>query len=147
MPKPRREGYLLIDHRDSPGITPEEAHAAGRGAFAVPGGKRHESGTITCTHCCAIVVLNPMRKRPRNYCPKCDAYICDGCAATAERLGCRPLDKMFDYIQDQNGRLFDLGIPVTTLPDLEPLWSKVSVQTGVNLPVESVPGSFDLVIS
>lgn len=60
-----KEGYLLIDHRNSPGI---------------PGApKILETATFCCSHCSRIVLLGPTRTRPLNYCAKCDHYICDGC--------------------------------------------------------------------
>lgn len=78
------EGYLLIDHRASPG-TPQ-----------VPEGRILEAPTITCSHCNAVVILNPMRTRPRNYCAKCDHYVCDkaGCI-----VGCNPFMKQVDEFE------------------------------------------------
>jgi hypothetical protein len=73
--KRSQEGYFLLDHRESPGLT--DAHVqkaalppgAGRGIFEAP--------QITCSHCQKGVVINPLRNRDRNYCAKCDHYICD----------------------------------------------------------------------
>lgn len=131
MPKPRREGYLLIDHKFSPGITPEQAaHAAAISGRAVPVvGKDTlwESATVTCLHCNAVVILNPNRTRPRHYCAKCDGYICDGCDALAAQYGCRPFEKLLDYIQAENGKAEDQGEVLTSLPDLSPLYSTVHV--------------------
>ena len=56
------EGWLLTDNRAS-------------------GGLKLELPTITCVHCNCVVVLNPERRRERNWCRKCDAYVCD-------RIGC-----------------------------------------------------------
>lgn len=71
-------GYLQIDHRESPGVKPEDvAHVPG--LEAIGAGQHFETGTLTCKHCASVIVLNPLRKRPRAYCPKCDAYICDRC--------------------------------------------------------------------
>ena len=56
--KQKHEGYLMIDERAS-------------------GGKLFESATVTCSHCQNTFLRNPLRTRPRNYCPNCDAYICD----------------------------------------------------------------------
>ena len=36
-----------------------------------------ELPTLTCCHCGRIVVLNPNRQRQRNWCMKCDHYVCD----------------------------------------------------------------------
>jgi hypothetical protein len=80
--KRAHEGYLLLDHRDSPGLpmdfvaevnsrssAPPLPAGAGRGLFEAP--------TITCSHCQKGVVINPLRNRERAYCAKCDHYICD----------------------------------------------------------------------
>lgn len=98
MPKPRREGYLIIDHRNSPGITPEFVHASGTDAVVVPAGKVFESATMTCCHCNAIVILNPKRTRPRGYCARCDGYHCDKPECG---LDCRPFQKLLDESHSQ----------------------------------------------
>lgn len=66
---PRQGGYLLIDHRASPG-TP-----------AVAGGTLFEADTFTCCHCNGVVVKNPQRVRDRHMCFKCGHLTCDqvGC--------------------------------------------------------------------
>lgn len=63
--KTRHEGYLMIDERAA-------------------GGALHESPTITCCHCNSVFIKNPNRVRPRNYCSRHDAYVCDnpGCITT-----------------------------------------------------------------
>lgn len=134
MPKPRREGYLLIDHTFSPGLTPEELHAAGVKAPAVGADRKGEFATVTCCHCNVVVILNPLRTRARGYCPKCDAYVCDnpGCG-----LECRNFEKLLDFVQDANARSEDRGIPVVTLPDLTPLYTTVRVSA--TDPVPSPP--------
>lgn len=73
------EGYMLVDHRESPGVPDELMLPAG-----FPAGAGHglfESATFTCPYCNAVVVMNPDRSRPRNYDPKTDHLICDGCEA------------------------------------------------------------------
>jgi hypothetical protein len=58
-----------------------------------------ESATYTCTHCHAVVVMNPIRTRERGYCRKCSAHICDTCAATMARtLECVPLERIIDEV-------------------------------------------------
>jgi len=95
----RFEGYLLIDHRNSPGLTEEQTHAAGLPPGAGQG--LFEAPTSTCSHCQAIVVLNPNRSRERAYCAKCDRYLCDNCGAiyglTRE---CRSIFKRLDEAQE-----------------------------------------------
>lgn len=94
------EGYLLIDHTDSPGISAQEA--AKTGAEHVPGGMKFESATINCSHCEALVVLNPKRSRSRGYCPKCDRYVCDLCEAERIKTGvCKPFSWRVDEMLKQ----------------------------------------------
>ena len=92
-----KEGYFMADHRDSPGLSSVMEHAAGlppgagRGMFEAP--------TCTCSHCCRVVVLNPLRRRDRAYCSKCDRYICDGCGAPMAVLGeCRSIERIVDEL-------------------------------------------------
>lgn len=51
-------GTLIIDNRAS-------------------GGEYLEVQTLTCAHCNCIVALNSKRVRPRNFCFRCNAYVCD----------------------------------------------------------------------
>jgi hypothetical protein len=93
------EGYLLIDHTDSPGISAEVAAQAGNDTLAVPAGMKFQSATINCSHCQVLVVLNPKRDRSRGYCPKCDRYICDQCEAVRVQTGvCKTFNQMVDEI-------------------------------------------------
>jgi hypothetical protein len=85
------EGYLEIDHRDSPGLTEAQALAARVPYLAFKAGSKFQSATITCSHCQRIVVLNPLRIRDRHYCGKCDKYICDWCEMERMQTGvCKP---------------------------------------------------------
>jgi hypothetical protein len=97
------EGYLLIDHRDSPGV-PDEIMVpqgyipgAGRGTF--------ESATYTCPYCEAVVVMNPDRSRPRAYCRKTDHYICDECdALRLTGVEMKTMKQIADEILNKNAR-------------------------------------------
>ena len=95
-----REGYLQVDHRNSPGISAEEVrrvNALGKNKFEfVPAGMKFESATRVCCHCGTPVVLNPDRSRPRGYCRKCDAYHCD----KIECQECTPFRKIMDLAND-----------------------------------------------
>lgn len=82
---PGREGYILLDHRDAP---PEPGIPAGL----------LEAATLTCVHCNGVQIKNPKRVRPRGYCAKCAAYICDSCEAVAQTLGCRPFEAVVEQI-------------------------------------------------
>lgn len=82
---PQREGYLLIDHRESPGVEDRIVVPAG-----LPPGSGHglfEAGTLSCLHCGCVQIKNPDRVRPRPHCRKCDGYFCDACAAAATQPG------------------------------------------------------------
>lgn len=83
----RREGELLIDNTNSPGVPIEMIRATGLDIPYVAPGQRFEAAVIMCTHCNGSVIKNPDRTRDRAICMKCHAYMCDACAA----LGvCRP---------------------------------------------------------
>lgn len=74
------EGYLKIDHRDSPGLAIGDLVAAGLpGSMPIGAGKVLEAPTLTCAHCQTIVVINPNRQRERAWCRQCDHYVCDSC--------------------------------------------------------------------
>lgn len=90
--KRNQEGYLLIDHRNSPGMP---ASLVGPDGVAVPAGVTFESATITCCHCNCVVILNPDRTRQRGYCAKCDQYVCDNPICSQE---CRPFRELLDSI-------------------------------------------------
>ena len=91
----RHEGYLIIDHRESPGVTPELVQQRGLDPNPVIVGKDqvYESATVTCSHCGAVVILSPTRQRPRHYCVKCDHYVCDKPECGLE---CNPWMKKLD---------------------------------------------------
>jgi hypothetical protein len=76
----KREGFLSIDHRASPGMPGMPA--------------LYEAATACCAHCGAVVVLQPLRTRPRGHCRKCDAYVCDNCTGD-----CRPFAKVLDDME------------------------------------------------
>ena len=91
--KRSQEGYLVIDHRNSPGVPQSVVGHTGKVSPAVPGGQLYESATVTCAHCQAIVILNPKRTRPRNYCAKCDDYVCDNPICVKE---CSPFARVIE---------------------------------------------------
>lgn len=71
-----RMGYVLIDHRASPGTV------------AVPSGVLFEADTFTCCHCDSVVVKNPCRTRDRHMCFKCMRLTCDQAGCVVE---CNPI--------------------------------------------------------
>lgn len=97
------EGYVRIDHRDSPGITPEQAARAGRGTIPVGKGRVFEAPTFNCSHCSIPVIMNPLRTRERGYCPKCSRNVCDRCEAirVASGFECIPMKKRVDLFLEK----------------------------------------------
>lgn len=75
------EGYLMVDHRASPGIPADLALKMGRDPKLCGEGKLFEAATLTCSHCTNVVVKNPLRVRERGFCAKCNGFVCDGCHA------------------------------------------------------------------
>ena len=99
--KRSHEGYLLIDHSESPGITEEDNKKAGIVAPVIKEGSKAEFPTYTCPHCNGVVVINPARTRARSYCQKCDHYMCDACgAAQALSTEHNPFAKIMDQQYD-----------------------------------------------
>jgi|SRR5882672_267683 len=98
------EGYLEIDHRESPGFTSEEANAAGlrRVATDVGKGTRAQIPVVNCSHCQMHIIMNPLRTRDRAYCPKCDRYICDRCEMVRVASGglCKPFTQVVDEFME-----------------------------------------------
>ena len=94
-----KEGYLFLDHSNSPGMTEAEVHCAG-----LPPGAGHgifEAPTYTCSHCCTVVILNPNRRRDRAYCIKCNRYICDQCGAIMAHTGkCLSFEQVCDEVRE-----------------------------------------------
>lgn len=90
-------GYLEIDHRDSPGLTPADVVGV-PGALPVGPGEVLERDVKQCSHCQRMVVLHPGRVRQRAVCPKCHHYICDQCegARVASGGDCVPFKQVLD---------------------------------------------------
>lgn len=94
------EGYLLIDHTDSPGISAEQA-ASVRSEVVVPKGKKLETPTYNCSHCERLVIMRPDRSKIRGYCRKCDRYLCDDCTLVAKVTGeCSSFKRFTDRYLD-----------------------------------------------
>ena len=111
----QREGYLLIDHRASPGIPAEDALRIGFVPDLVAEGRLLEAATMTCAHCKTVVMKNPLRTRERVSCMKCGGkYICDGCGFEAWLPGYdhTPFEKKVDVAKDAEAK----GIPILGSP-------------------------------
>lgn len=96
--KRSNEAYVLIDHRNSPGVSQEFVATNHLDVPAVGAGQTFESAITVC-HCCgADIILNPKRTREREWCMEHDAYLCDSCALNRRLTGsCVPLQKkLFD---------------------------------------------------
>lgn len=94
-------GYYMVDHRNSPGITGKIAEMD-PSKMPVGANTMMETDIVTCSHCQAVVRLNPYRDsatHPRNWCAKCDRYICD---APVCLMQCRPYLAYLDELDRQD---------------------------------------------
>lgn len=107
--KKSQEGYLMIDHRFSPGITEEEARLSGFDPAQCGEGKLFETSTLTCSHCKIAVVKNPLRVRDRPFCMKCHHYICDICFFKTTQS--EYVHAPFEKIVDETKKAAALGSP------------------------------------
>lgn len=97
------EGYLMIDHRASPGLPATIAMAAGFDPKEMAEGALAEFKTFGCTHCGSVVrVIQVHPDRCPEYCDKCDHYICRGCKALSTLPGYQhqPIVQRIDRILD-----------------------------------------------
>ena len=94
-------GYVMIDHRASPGLPEDMALALGYDPAHCREGKIYEQHTLGCNHCGAHVILNKDRQRARSYCSKCDRYICDYCedARHSPDYVHRTIDELVDLLR------------------------------------------------
>ncbi len=112
-----REGYLLVDHRASPGLPADIARASGYDPRHCGEGAVFEAATLTCSHCKVVFVRNPLRTRERAKCFKCGwHYVCDLCAAEMLRpdYDHLPFEKLVDVerdFADNKGLVQFLGSP------------------------------------
>ncbi len=88
---------MLIDNRNTAGVSDEAMVALG---FPIGAGRGlYESATYTCSHCHAVVIIEPARTRARGFCRGCNRQICDGCEAIkAQTLECRSMDRIIDEV-------------------------------------------------
>lgn len=133
-----REGYLMIDHRASPGLPEDLARATGLDPKYCGEGKVFEVPTLTCSHCKVVAVKNPLRTRERAKCSKCGYhYVCDLCAAEMNQPGYDhlPFDRLVEIERQvaQRGVVRFLGTTQELLglvkghrtPELDPLAEKL----------------------
>ena len=93
-----KEGHLIVDHRNSPGIPKEAAERMGLDPSLVAEGKVMEAATLRCCGCGGMVVMNPLRTRERAHCYQCNSYICDACVAIGRTHGHVPFAKVVDEV-------------------------------------------------
>lgn len=95
------EGYLEIDHRESPGISRELAAKLGQGTIPVEAGKRFQVAVTLCPYCERQIFRNPKRERDRAYCSKIDRYICDDCDLVRKLGGeLKPMKQIIDEVHN-----------------------------------------------
>ena len=100
--KRSQEGWLMIDHRESPGVSDAMVQAASPGLPPGAGCGMFEAPTITCSHCQAVVILNPARQRYRAWCRTCDRYICYLCNVALQSTGtCKTFEQVIEEVQER----------------------------------------------
>jgi hypothetical protein len=68
----------------------------------VPAGQKFEAPVVLCAHCQAGMMMNPLRTRQREWCAKCDRYICDRCALVLKVSGdCQSFERVLARIHDK----------------------------------------------
>ena len=110
----KQMGYLMVDHRASPGLPEDVAREVGYDPRFCGEGKVYEVDTMTCSHCRGTVVPNPARTRERCSCAKCGGhYICDSCGFEASLPGYThtPFEKKIDLHLSQQGSPAKLILP------------------------------------
>ena len=110
---PKQMGYLMVDHRASPGLPEEIALWAGYDPKKVSEGQLYEVDTLCCSHCNACVVPNIQRTRPRARCMECNNieghYICDPCDFKRSQPGY--VHTPYKKLIDQTLNLAAMGSP------------------------------------
>jgi hypothetical protein len=98
--KRSREGYLMVDHRASPGLPSNIAAEAGYDFRQCTEGKLFETACYTCAHCNMPVPKSYYAGREHAECIKCDHFVCDRCAV----LACQP-----DYVHLPFKKFIDIS--------------------------------------
>lgn len=106
--------------------TPNRHNAGHYQGFADGTGRRREEYDLkTCPHCQAIVRLN---REQGDFCSKCNAPVCPGCAARMDTFGCEPfLRKLEQAIgaQEQYSKFLKEAGMVTPVPP-QPIFTGLS---------------------
>lgn len=100
------EGYLEIDHRESPGFTEKQAREARWGKTMPVGSKRFKLVTYRCCGCEAMIVVRSERTRERTWCRKCDRFMCDQCSWVLKVTGVhKPMNQIIDDFVKETANL------------------------------------------
>jgi hypothetical protein len=103
LTKKSREGYIFLDHRNSPGLPEDIALEAGFDPALCVSGQQMEVASLTCAHCGRVTPKSVYKGREYAECIKCDHYVCNVCAVEASKpdyvhLSFRQfVDKTADY--------------------------------------------------
>lgn len=103
----KQMGYLMVDHRASPGLPEEVARWAGFDPKLVGEGKVYEVATLYCSHCGGHGHKHPFRTRERAICMECNNreghYICDACDFLRNQPGYvhKPFVAVVDDLRNQ----------------------------------------------
>ena len=109
-----KEGYLLIDHSQTQGVSDEVMMANG-----MPIGSGHgkfEAPTFTCSHCEAVCIVRMPRAEAIPYCPKCSHHICNKCEKRRVAAGgeCHTFKDIADiYLSGHEAKAMALILPLT----------------------------------
>jgi hypothetical protein len=113
------EGELFVDHRASPGLSPEAAARLGYDPSQVSEGKLFEAATLMCHHCQQVAIKNPLRTRERAFCLACGgAYICDLCDDERRKPDYvhLPIKKVIDLVATGKVTPLSLGVRPLLVP-------------------------------
>ena len=103
-------GWLMLDHRDSPGFSEAEMRKANPRLKPTAGKGLYETNVVHCRHCQKGLIVHPLLMADLPYCHLCDAYICESCKVTMAASGQHmPFDKLADLIQERTLK----GLPPT----------------------------------
>ena len=109
-------GYLMVDHRASPGLPEDVARKMGYDITLTQEGKLFEADTLMCAHCPQVWFKNPLRDRARGHCFKCNSYVCDICELNMRAADYvhKPRQKEIDDFVDNAAKSTPSTLPIFT---------------------------------
>ncbi len=103
-----------MDNRVSQGVPDATMVALGLPVGAGRG--LYESATYTCSHCNAVVVIEPKRTRERGYCRKCNSRVCDACeTARALTFECKTMTEIVEETLEAVDKQTETASPIILL--------------------------------